>query len=136
MANAILLPKGFRLHPRTGLTWQDPRDIARVWTPDQAFVWEKASYTVPGEVSEERVQATGERYRRKLGKLLEWQGWTVLGFDGPIWDRSIISYGLTDPDRRRYVLYAKVTRRPQTITVDVPDEDVAIYQKAGFKLVQ
>lgn len=136
MASAILLPHGVHLNPRTRLPWQDPRDIARVWTPDQTFVWEKASYTVPGEVSEERVQATADKYKRKFGKALEFQGWTVLGFDGPTLDRSVIAQGLCDPDRRRYVLYAKVTRRPETITVDVPDEDVVFYQRAGFRLVE
>ena len=136
MTTAILLPHSVHWNPRTRLPWQDPRDIAKIWTPSQTFVWEKAAYTVPGHVSEERVQDTAYKYKKKFGNSLEFQGWTVLGFDGPKEDRSVIAQGLTDPDRRRYVLYAKVTRRPRTITVDVPDQDVHIYQKAGFKLTE
>lgn len=118
------------------MPWQDPRDVPRMWTLEQMFVWQKASYTVPGAVSEERVQATGDKYRRKFGKSLESEGWRVLGMEGPTLDRSVLAYGLTDPDRRRYIIYAKVTRRPETITVDVPDEDVPLYEKAGFKLTE
>src|SRR3990167_7419715 len=107
MTNAILLPHGVKLNPRTRLPWIDPRDIARIWTPAQTFVWEKASYTVPNSVSEERVRDTAWRYKRKWGKSLEFQGWTVLEMGEPELDRSVVGFGLTDSDRRRYVLYAK-----------------------------
>ena len=132
----MILPRAIRLNPRTHLPWIDFRDKERdkVWTPAQTWVWEKASYTVPNTVSEERVRDTAWRYKRKWGKSLEFQGWMVLEIGEPELDRSVVAFGLCDPDRRRYVIYAKVTRRPQTITLDVPDADIAIYQKAGWKL--
>lgn len=117
------------------MPWRDPRDIERVWTPDQKFVWEKFVFTVPAHCTEQQVQDAADKYKRKAGAALEFQGFTVLGFEGPEVNRGVVAQGTTPPDRRPYVLYAKVTRRPQTIRVDVPDEDIAIYQKAGFKLV-
>ena len=109
--------------------------MPRIWTPAMEYVWEKASYTVPGNITEERVQDTGAKYRNKFGKVLEAKGFTVLRMDGPYLDTTIATVGVTDPDRRKYVIWAKVTRRPQTCTVDVPDEDVVLYAANGFKLV-
>jgi len=112
----------------------DPRDNPAIWTPAQKHVWEKAFFTVPAEVSEERVQVVGEKYRRKFGASLEQRGFEVLGMDGPNVDRGLVAAGTTDPNRRRYVVWAKVRRHPVVVNVQAPDEDVPIYQQAGFTL--
>ena len=113
---------------------EDWRDDHRSWRPGQRSVLEKCSFTVPDTVSEERVQDAGPKYRNKFGKILEQQRWTVLRLDGPNLDEGMVAKGITDPDRRRYVIWAEVKRRPTDYTFDVPDEDVAIYEKAGFSL--
>ena len=128
------LPHPIRLDPRTRLPRRDYREVPSIWTPAHEWVWERASFTVPKEVSEERVRLVADKYLRKFGKALEQKGFNVLEFDGPNIDKSVVAMGMTEPDRRAYVLWAKVTRRPQIVTVNVPDEDVSLYQKAGFKL--
>lgn len=129
-----ILPFTVPLDPRTRAYRGDPRDGGALWRPDQGYTWEKASFTVPVDVSDERVWDARGKYRNKFGKTLEFEGWQVLGISNPRRDRSAVAYGTTDPDRKRYVLWAKVRRRPVTFTVDVPDEDVPLYQQAGFKL--
>ena len=123
-----------RLNARRQFVPEDWRDNHRSWRPGQDSVLEKCSFTVPDTVSEERVQDAGPKYRNKFGKSLEYQGWTVLRLDGPNLDAGMVARGITDPDRRRYVIWAEVKRRPSRYTLEVPDEDVAIYAKAGFSL--
>lgn len=129
-----LLPHSVHLNLRTRLPRRDWRDVPRIWTPAQAYVWEKAVFTVPIETSEERVQAAAPRYKKRFGEYLETEGFRIVEFDGPCQDKTVVAAGITEPDRRRYVLWAKVTRRPREVRVDVPDEDVEIYQRSGFKL--
>jgi hypothetical protein len=105
-----------------------------MWTPRQDSVWDKASFTVPDSVSEERVHDSGGKYRYKYAKELWRQGFEILGMEGPYEDRSVVAIGMTDPDRRKYVIRAKVRRAPQEVRVDVPNVDVPIYQKSGWQL--
>ena len=130
----MLLPFGVRLDPKTRRLPVDPRSMPALWTPEQTYVWKSATFTVPAEVSEERVQFAADKYRLKFGKALELEGWRVLDMEQPTLDRSVLAHGTTDPDRRRYQIWAKVTRRPVEVRIDVPDEDVPIYLNAGFKL--
>ncbi|MDA1188801.1 MAG: hypothetical protein O2854_03880 [Chloroflexi bacterium] len=111
----------------------DPRTMPALWTPRQTHIWKSATFTVPIEVTEERVRFSADKYRLKFGKALETQGYNVLHMEQPKEDRSVAAAGTTDPDRRRYQIWAKVTRRPVEIRVDVPDADIPIYEKAGFK---
>ena len=113
---------------------EDWRDNHRGWRPGQRSVLEKCTFTVPDSVSEERVQDAGAKYRNVFGTSLVAQGWTVLQLDGPNLDDGMVARGITDPDRRRYVIWAEVKRQPSSYTFDVPDEDVAMYEKAGFSL--
>lgn len=99
------------------------------------WTWEKAVFSVPGDVTEEEVAFAAPKYRNKFGDHLETQGFEVLGMDGPTRDGSVLGVGITAPDRRRYVIWAKVRRRPVEVKVNIPDEDVPIYQEAGFKLI-
>ena len=130
------LPDGYPNHLNADRTVRtDPRDQPRLWTPRQNFVWDKASFTVPITFSEERVQDSGDKYRFKYAKELWRQGFEILGMEGPYEDRSVVAVGMTDPDRRKYVIRAKVRRAPQEVRVEVPDADVSTYQQAGYKLV-
>lgn len=113
----------------------DPRDRSVIWTPQQRFVWEKGSFTVPADVTEERVQFVADTYRRKFGKVLEEQGFEVLGMEMPHVGHDVVSVGITEPNRRRYIIWAKVRRRPIEVKVDVPDRQVAGFQRSGFSLV-
>jgi hypothetical protein len=108
-----------------------------LWYPGQSHIWKRGGFTVPRETTEQAVQDAAPNYRKKYGEFLESQeggGFVVLGFDGPHLDEGVVARGVTDPDRRRYVLWAQVRRRPVTIVVDAPDADIPIYQNAGFRL--
>jgi hypothetical protein len=128
-----LLPGGVRLDPRTRMPYTDPRALPGLWTPKQTHTWERAAFTVPDDVSEERVQDSAHKYRLRFGNALELQGYEVLAMGMPERDETVLARGTTDPDRRRYVIWAKVRRRPVEVKVDVPDEDIALYEKAGFR---
>lgn len=131
----LVLPRSYRIDPRTGNVPRDPRRTpSSRWYPGQEYTWEHAVFTVPIETSEERMHMAAAGYRNKYGRSLEAEGWEVLGLDGPHVDTDIWAVGTCPPDRRPYVIYAKVRRRPETVTVDVPDEDVPLYEAAGYKL--
>ena len=130
-----ILPHEVHLDTRTRMPRGDPRDTPSIWTPRQRFVWEKASFTVPADVTEERVQFVADKYRRKFGKVLEEHGFEVLGMEMPHEGHDVVSVGITEPNRRRYIIWAKVRRRPVEIRVDVPDRQVAAFQRSGFSLV-
>ena len=117
----------------------DRRHNVHQYFEGQTYTWETAWFTVPASVSDERVQVLGDRYRRKWGYHLETPqpygpGFTVLYMEGPVLDTSIAGRAMTEPDRRRYVLWAKVTRAPVTTHVDVPDEDVPLFLAHGYTL--
>ncbi len=117
------------------LVREDPRNNPALWLP-HGYFWEKGVFTVPASVSEERVQSDAARYRNRLGGALEMKGLIVLGIEGPTADTGLVGTETTDPDRRRYVLWARVKRgSPITQRFSVPDSDVAIYQAAGAKLI-
>jgi hypothetical protein len=113
---------------------QDPRNHPALYTPGQTHIWERAGFTVPVDVLEERVQSNAAQYRNRFGDALELQGFEVLGMGPPIHDTGFVAEGSTDPDRKKYIIWAKIRRRPVVVKVDVPDEDVPIYQASGYKL--
>lgn len=135
MAYGVLLPH--RVHLVNGLPMRDVRDLPVTWEIQQelGYVWEKSGFTVPANVPNERVQFKGEHFRRKFGDYLVAKGFTVIKMEGPVEDHGLLATGTTAPDRRAYVIYAKVTRRPIVVRVDVLDEDVPIYQQSDFRLV-
>jgi hypothetical protein len=130
----LALLQGIGLDSETRKPIRDARRYPKLWYPGQPFTRETGSFTVPASVSEERVELAYDRYRKKFGEAMERQGFEVLDIKGPKVDKSFVANGTTDPDRRKYVLHGRVRRRPITFTIDVPDEDVAIYEKAGFWL--
>ena len=116
------------------MPWIDPRDLPALWTPRQSYIWRKGTFTVPDTVSEDRVQFAASKYRNTFGQALEVEGFEVLGIEGPYQDHSMVAEAMVDPNRRPYCMRAKVRRRPEEIRVDVPDEDVPVYQASGFTL--
>ena len=94
--------------------------------------WEWCTFEVPIDTPEDRVQFHGDRYMRIFGDGLEKQGFTVKVMSTPeVYDGQ----RPVDPDRRRYILWAYVTRRPVTYTIDVPDMSIPAMQRLGLKLV-
>lgn len=94
--------------------------------------WERGTMTVPDSVSDERVQFHATGYMRKFGEALEKQGLTVKKMTRPVENPK--SRLPKDPDRRRYSIYAWVTRTPLQMTVDIPDLLVPKYLSKGWKL--
>ena len=102
-------------------------------------VWERAWFTVPDDVSEERVQFAADKYMRKFGGWLEAKGFTVLAMREPIREPNRNLQALwtrTDgADRRRYVIWAWCRRRPIDLVMWVPDSAVAAMQGLGMSEV-
>ena len=95
-------------------------------------IWKRASFTVPAETPDERIQFVKDRYMSIWGTLLEQDGWTVLEMRSP---HQVRSYkGIDAPDRKRYAVWAWCIRGPITYTVDMPDEWVTEAKKFGFRL--
>lgn len=94
-------------------------------------IWERATFTVPLNTPHERVMADSYIYANRFGKHLEAQGFTVLEMLQP----QITSGRLpTDEDRKRYDLFAYVTRGLREVHTDVPDSVVPELQAKGLKL--
>jgi hypothetical protein len=132
------LRNGVKFKPGTRELATNPRDEPRLWFPGQTHIWRRGSFTVPIETTEEQVQDASDKYKKRMGEHLESKAggsYRVLGFDGPMEDKSILTEAMTPPDRRAYVLWAKVRRRPVTLKVDVPDHMVPEFQAKGYKLV-
>ena len=104
-----------------------PPDLSLI----QNGVWERASFTVPDSVSEERVQFHADKYQRKFGDHLEGVGFTVVAMTEPEIDTGSLP---VDPDRRRYIIWAWVRRRPIIAHMEVEDEAVPTLLKLGMSL--
>jgi hypothetical protein len=112
----------------------DPRNDASLWLP-YGFFYQSMVFTVPLDIPEDRVQFNAAKYRNTAGKLLEREGLVVLALEGPTLHSGYVRNAIVDPDRKLYIIWAKVTRKkPIHMRVDVPDEDVPMYETAGFKL--
>ena len=98
-------------------------------TLTQGYAWERAVFTVPADVTEERVQFSAYKYRNKFGDYLEGIGFEVLSMTEPEVDKQT---GV-EPDRRRYTIWAQVKRRPVVQDIWVPDSRAAEFQKMGLK---
>lgn len=139
-ADLALFPEGIRLNSRRELPL-DPRENSKPFYYNGRWcIWVNGFYTVPDSVSEERVQFTADRYMAKYGEQLErpkargGSGYRVMYMERPKLDNSVVARGVTDPDRRRYTVWAVVTRDPVTLHAEVPDEDVPLYLAHGYRL--
>ena len=93
--------------------------------------WERATFTVPADTPDERVQFHADKYTAKAAKVFEAQGCTVLDFTKPI-----VSLGhlVTDDDRRRYDIFFWCRRKPITYTFEISEEAIPEMEKVGMKL--
>lgn len=110
----------------------DPRN-------DDPDHWQKIRFSVPewvGQhpVTEADVQDKVPHFRNKAGAFLEREGYRVLYIEGAVVDNGAIARAGTDPDRRAYVMWARVERRPIEYHMDIPDEDVETALAGGMKL--
>jgi hypothetical protein len=114
----------------------DPRNLSTSrFSERHPYIWEKVVFTVPDTVSDERVHENDGYYRNQGGRIMEERyKYTVLAVDGPHEDRGLVARQTTDPDRRRYVVWYKVTKRPEPFTIDVDDRFVPAYLNAGLHL--
>ncbi|KKN67792.1 hypothetical protein LCGC14_0458250 [marine sediment metagenome] len=110
----------------------------------QGGVWQTMVFTVPLSTPEDRVQAAGAKYRNIFGSLLEDRGkrdkddTKVLGMRGPtrvkqMESTSTFAQGLIDPTRKKYCVWAFVTRRPTALHMDIPDALVPAAQEMGMQ---
>ena len=95
-------------------------------------IWEKGTFTVPEDVSGERVKFKFDEYRRAFGNILEAQGYTVIEMTKPTLSTSVLK---TEPGEKRYDFWARVIRKPSIIRLSIPDYAVPHYQKRGLKLL-
>ena len=95
-------------------------------------MWERGAFTTPLSTSEERVQGNAGKYMVKVGNHLELQGFTVLYMTQP----TRVTNEPVDEDRKKYVIYAWCRRRPQTIKMDVSDNQVAAMMDLGMSLTE
>ena len=79
-------------------------------------IWERGTFTVPDDTPEERVAFKIATYKRQFGELLERQGFTVLEMTSPTLSTRRL---VTEPGRKRYDLYARVIRKPETIIIPI-----------------
>ena len=98
---------------------------------EQGGFWERATFTVPADVPDERVQARADKYTAKAAKVFEAQGCTILDFTKPF-----VSLGhlVTDDDRRRYDIFFWCRREPETINLKIPEQLIPEFQSKGWKL--
>lgn len=94
-------------------------------------VWERATFTVPDTVPDERVRAESLKYMGRFGKALEAQGFIVREMLRP---QVSVRQIPTEQGRRRYDIFAFVSRRPVVSTLDIPDKLVTGMQARGLRL--
>lgn len=98
---------------------------------EQGGFWERATFTVPADTPDERVQFHADKYIAKAAKVYEAQGSTVLNFTKPI-----VSLGhlVTDDDRRRYDIFFWLRRKPITYNFEIPEKAIPLMQSKGMKI--
>ena len=78
-------------------------------------MWEQAVFTVPIDIPEERVKDKVPQYIKRWMEVREKGGWKLLHrilFD-PI--------PRIEGDRKKYTLWGFIDRKPETRTIEVPD---------------
>ena len=139
-------PSGVILRNDSNWTWQGKWSLYPRQKPvadlneaiDQSVkdggFWERGTFTVPIATTEERVQLLAYKYIRKFGDFLEEKkGYRVHKVVGPVLDDGLFPI---PADRRKYVLFAFVSKRPIIPIFDIPDQYVPEMQKAGLRLLE
>lgn len=114
--------------------WTDGNDMQ---APDllipgaNGHLWEKGLFTAPADIPVDKVLAKGDVYRLWYGKQLEKQGWSIVEMRGPF---EYTGGMKCDPDRKQYIIYAHVKRRPRLVVETIHDSNVAWAQAQGYKV--
>ena len=124
--------------PEDGIRLGPGRVMRHDWRNDDPDHWQKGRFSVPERVgyhpvTEADVEDKYPYFRNKFGLALEQEGWKVLSIEGPFLDTGTVARGITDADRRAYVMWARVERAPTPITVkDLPDDLAAELEPSGL----
>ena len=102
-------------------------------TLERGYVWQRASFTVPLSTPDAKVLDAASKYQLKFGKHLEGNGYTVLDMTTPV---AVEDKVPIDPDRKKYVIFARVKRRPQETSLWVPDNAVNEMRSLGMRLTE
>ena len=104
-----------------------------IYNPETAAkgIWERGTFTVPEDIPDVRVQDVAYKYLRRFGEALERQDFEVLEIIGPV-----VSGGMmrAEPGRKRYDCFARVRRKPVTVTIEIPEKLIPEMQTKGLKL--
>ena len=100
----------------------------------QGGVWEMAKFSVPIETPDERVQMVAGEYMKRAGEGFRKQGFTVHEMKRPQVS-NLLSF-TAGPGRKTYYINVFVSRRPNELTIPIPDYAVLEMQKAGLKLIE
>ena len=103
-----------------------------LWHPNQKGVWESAKYTVPVNTPEDKIDFHADKYVQRAGEAYEKRGFQVLQMEKPRPDKMPIG---VEPDRKSYVIWIYVRRKPQQVTINVPDASVPTLLRQGMKLI-
>lgn len=96
-----------------------------------AGVWQRATFTVPNGETDEAVQFRANVYKGRFGQVLEAQGFTVKEMLKPQVSGRRIPI---EEGRRRYDIFAFVSREPVEQTFELPDKMVPEMLAMGLKL--
>lgn len=106
--------------------------------------WRRATFSVPADVTEERVQLLAHRYIQRAAETWQMDGLTVLHVGQPValkvpegesWEESWRGMERVEPDRRKYVMFGYVSQRPQERMFGVSDALVPEMVTLGLKPV-
>lgn len=101
-------------------------------TLQQGGAWESVRFTVPSDIPDEDVQArVSDKYMRVAGEFWEKNGFTVLHVKRPkLYEGNLP----IDADRRGYIVWGWLKRRPVEHTIDVPEAYIPKFEGMGMKL--
>jgi len=86
-------------------------------------MWQRGSFTVPYDISEERVLAAMPKYISKFWEAWEKDGWRLLS--RPLFNKI----PRLEHDRKRYVVWLEVERAPITQTIEVDMDNTKLVQE-------
>ena len=139
-ANMRILSRQPRFN-RDRSVMQDPRRIQRPFNladPATWYPWRSVRLSAPIDTPDERVVgADRQKWRNKAAAavLKEDPERVILQVAGPFRDKSLLAEGITDPDRKSFLVWFQYKVRPKEVTLkDVPDEQVPLMQQLGWKV--
>jgi len=93
-------------------------------------VWERGTFTVPEDTPHSRIEEVKHKYLRKFGEALERQGFEVLEVLGPMPSQGRMP---AEPGRKRYDAFARVRRKPVTLTLEVDETVMPKLEAVGMQ---